>query len=83
MSFYYQLSEMRNLAEAGSIDADTWSGFHGLLTETTQYPGVRQWFGDRRHWFSASFQAYIDGLMRDNPPIENYLFRDEVENPCE
>jgi hypothetical protein len=82
MSFYYQLQEMLQLAEDGSIDADTWSGFLGLLTETTQYPGVRQWFGDRRHWFSAHFQAYIDGLMRDNPPIENYLFRDTSGQPC-
>jgi len=83
MSFYYQLQEMRRLADEGSIDADTWSGFHGLLTETTQYPGVRQWFSDRRHWFSARFQDYIDGLIRDNPPIEDYLFRDEGDQACD
>jgi hypothetical protein len=35
MSFYYQLQEMLRLAEEGSIDADTWSGFHSLLKETT------------------------------------------------
>lgn len=76
ISLYYQLQEMLQLAEEGSIDADTWSGFQGLLNETTQYPGVRQWFSDRRHWFSSQFQEHIDGLVRDNPAIENYLYRD-------
>lgn len=76
MSTYYQLQEMLRLADEGSIDADTWSGFLGLLTETSRYPGVRQWFGDRRAWFSTRFQDYIDALMEANPPIEAYLFRD-------
>ena len=82
MSTYYQLQEMLRLAEEGSIDADTWSGFQGLLVETTRYPGVRQWWGDRRHWFSARFQAYIDALMRDNEPIDDYLFRDGNDRAC-
>ena len=82
MSTYYQLQEMHRLSEEGSIDDDTWSGFHGLLTETTRYPGVRQWFSDRRDWFSVRFQGYIDGLMRANPPIEEYLFRDENDAAC-
>ena len=83
MSFYYQLQEMLRMAEEGSIDADTWEGFQGLLKETTQYPGVRQWFSDRRHWFSTHFQDYIDSLIRDNPPIEDYLFRDEGDQACD
>ena len=83
MSTYYQLQEMHRLAEEGSIDADTWSGFHGLLTETTRYPGVRQWFGERRHWFSVRFQDYIDSLIRKNPAIDDYLFNDERDPACE
>ena len=83
MSTYYQLQEMHRLAEDGSIDPDTWSGFHGLLSETTQYPGVRQWFSDRRHWFSGRFQNYIDSLIRNNPPIEDYLFRDDGDQACD
>ena len=71
------------MAEEGSIDADTWEGFQGLLKETTQYPGVRQWSSDRRHWFSTHFQDYIDSLIRDNPPIEDYLFRDEGDQACD
>ncbi len=82
MSTYYQLQEMLRLAEDGSIDADTWSGFQSLLTETTRYPGVRQWFGDRRHWFSKHFQGYIDSLIPNNQPIENYLFNDNSDQAC-
>jgi hypothetical protein len=82
MSLYYQLQEMHRLAGEGSIDADTWSGFHRLLKETTQYPGVRQWFDLRRSWFSNRFQDYIDGLIRDNPPIDDYPFKDESDPAC-
>lgn len=82
MSTYYQLQEMHRLAAGGSIDADTWSGFESLLRETTRYPGVRHWFSLRRDWFSTRFQDYIDGLMRDNAPIEDYLFEDEDDPAC-
>lgn len=82
MSIYYQLQEMLRLAEEGSIEADTWSGFLGLLTETTRYPGVRQWFSDRRSWFSVRFQDYVDALIAANPPIEQYLFRDLGGEEC-
>jgi hypothetical protein len=82
MSTYYQLQEMHRLSEEGAIDADTWSGFHGLLTETTRYPGVRQWFSDRRHWFSERFQRYIDGLIETHPPIDAYLFEDQQDTGC-
>lgn len=82
MSFYYQLQEMRRLAEEGALDRETWSGFEGLLRETTRYPGVRQWFEVRRHWFGPGFQEYIDGLMRENSPIEMYLFADVADPAC-
>ncbi len=82
MSTYYQLQQMLRLAEEGSIDADTWSGFQSLLTETTRYPGVRQWFSERRHWFSSHFQEYIDNLIQDNQPIEDYLFNDDSDQSC-
>jgi len=82
MSTYYQLQEVLQLAEEGSIDADTWSGFQSLLTETTRYPGVRQWFSDRRHWFSVRFKDYIDNLMQNNQPIEEYLFEDGSDQTC-
>jgi hypothetical protein len=82
MSTYYQLQEMLQLAEEGSIDADTWSGFQNLLTETTRYPGVRQWFSDRRHWFSSRFQDHIDSLIQENQPIEDYLFNDDSDQTC-
>ncbi len=82
MSTYYQLQEMLRLAEEGSIDADTWSGFRGLLIETTRYPGVREWWSDRRHWFSSHYQEYIDALMQDHEPIDDYLFNDSGDQAC-
>jgi len=57
---------MHRLAEEGAIDADTWSGFHGLLQKTTRYPGVRQCFALRRSWFSERFQAYVDELKGES-----------------
>ncbi len=82
MSTYYQLQEMHRLAGQAAIDADTWSGFNSLLYETTTYPGVREWWTQRRDWFSASFQAYIDDLMRVSSPVDTYLFRDDADSAC-
>lgn len=82
MATYYQLQEMHRLAEEGAIDADTWSGFHALLRETTRYPGVRQWFALRRDWFSERFQTYIDTLIDEATPVEAYLFNDERDRAC-
>ena len=82
MPTYYQLQEMHKLSEEGAINADTWSGFHSLLVETTQYPGMRQWFDSRRGWFSVCFQDYLDGLIAENPVIETYLFDDSVVPEC-
>lgn len=76
MSTYLQLQEMHRLADRGAIDADTWAGFHGLLQETTRYPGVRQWFAIRRTWFSARFQAYVDELMQQTPSLEGTAYED-------
>lgn len=76
MSTYLQLQEMHRLADRGAIDADTWAGFHGLLQETTRYPGVRQWFAIRRTWFSARFQAYVDELMQQTPSLEGTAYDD-------
>lgn len=76
MSTYLQIQEMHRLSERGAIDADTWAGFHGLLRETTRYPGVRQWFAVRRAWFSESFQRYVDTLMQQTPSIEEAAFDD-------
>lgn len=76
MSIYYQLQEMHRLSEEGAIDADTWSGFHSLLQETTRYPGVRQWFAVRRTWFSERFQAYVDELMEQTPTVATTVFDD-------
>ncbi len=83
MSTYYQLQEMHRLAGEGAIDADTWTGFHALLTETTRYPGVRQWFAQRRSWFSERFQAYIDQLIAEATAVEAYLFNDQLDAACQ
>lgn len=76
MSTYLQLQEMHRLADRGAMDADTWAGFHGLLQETTRYPGVRQWFAIRRTWFSARFQAYVDELMQQTPSLDGTAYDD-------
>lgn len=82
MSTYYQLQEMHRLVGEEALDADTWSGFHALLKETTRYPGVREWFAVRRSWFSERFQAYIAGLIDAAPPIDAYVFQDQRDPAC-
>ena len=44
-----------------------------------QYPGIREWFSDRRSWFGGRFQDYSDDLARENPAIEEFLSRDTAD----
>ena len=43
---------------------------------------MRQWFAQRRGWFSERFQIYIDTLIASAAPVEAYLFDDERDAAC-
>ncbi len=50
----------------GIMDADTWSGWHGLFTHHLTAPGIRQYWALRSGFFSEQFQSYVASLPRDH-----------------
>ncbi|WP_412061288.1 hypothetical protein [Rubrivirga sp. IMCC45206] len=52
----------------GMVDARIWRGFQRQLDEVMRYPGVYQYWEQRRHWYSDEFQAFVDQIF-DRAPI--------------
>ena len=69
LSVVNALQQMHTLNAQGSIDTAVWSGFESQMREIVSYPGFRQWFAVRRHWYSADFQAYADSLRNESQTI--------------
>jgi hypothetical protein len=49
----------------GVIPEATWERVQKMMRDFIRYPGVQEYWGFRRHWFSADVQQIIDALVRD------------------
>ena len=43
----------------GHLDAHVWHGFDSPMADMLAYPGVRDWWSSRSHWYSMPFQDHI------------------------
>ena len=43
----------------GTLDAHVWHGFDAPMADMLAYPGVRDWWSTRCHWYSAPFREHI------------------------
>lgn len=43
----------------GRIDATLWSGLDRAMQDLCRYPGMKQWWKSREHWFSSEFREHI------------------------
>ena len=44
----------------GTLDAEIWYGLEAQALEVFSSPGVQEWWGLRRHWYSEAFRSLID-----------------------
>jgi len=49
---FYQWSE-------GNLETHVWHGFEAPISDMLAYPGVREWWSTRSHWYSTKFQAFV------------------------
>ena len=49
--------------QEGALPADYWNAIHRAMLDTSQYPGFREYWSQRRHWYSESFQRYVDATI--------------------
>jgi hypothetical protein len=43
----------------GRIESTLWSGLDLAIRDLCQYPGTKQWWKTREHWFSSEFREHI------------------------
>ncbi len=67
----FSMMAMRSLEDLhtqwleGLVDARIWTGFDRQMTESTQTPGLSQWWAVRRQFFNEEFQAYFDSKFAE------------------
>lgn len=44
----------------GNLDPQVWHGFESPMGDVLAYPGVRDWWATRSHWYSTPFREFID-----------------------
>lgn len=54
----------------GNLDSSVWHGFESPMADMLAYPGAREWWSTRSHWYSEPFRELIHAKMaKAGPPI--------------
>jgi hypothetical protein len=43
----------------GNLDAHLWNGFEAPIADMLAYPGAREWWSTRSHWYSPQFRDFV------------------------
>lgn len=49
----------------GRIEDMVWSGIDTSVEDLCLYPGMKEWWGTRAHWFSEDFNSHIKAYIAD------------------
>lgn len=58
-------NEVYEQSRQGVIPQATWERVQRMMRDFVRYPGIHEYWGFRRHWFSADVQKLIDELIED------------------
>jgi len=47
----------------GRIETTLWSGLDQAIRDLCLYPGIREWWKTREHWFSSEFRLHISAYI--------------------
>jgi hypothetical protein len=50
----------------GRIDDTVWCGIDTSVKDLYLYPGMKDWWGTRAHWFSEEFNSHIKAYVADD-----------------
>lgn len=53
---YYQHAE-------GALDSKYWSGMQSQMCDSVSAQGFQNYWGDRKHWYSKSFQKHVNEVL--------------------
>jgi len=55
--------------QEGTLDSQLWQGFEAPMADMLAYPGVKEWWSTRAHWYSAPFREMIDTKINSDIPL--------------
>lgn len=58
-------NEVYEQTRNGVIPPSTWERVQRMMRDFVRYPGIHEYWGFRRHWFSTDVQQIIDALIED------------------
>jgi hypothetical protein len=58
---------MFHAAQARALPDEVWARWSATVAWWLSFPGLQKWWENRPAPFSASFTAFVDGLLRENP----------------
>lgn len=61
------------------FDVRVWKGYEGPIADLLAYPGVREWWRSRAHWYSTEFCDYIEAKLEIGKAAN--LYREAQAHP--
>lgn len=58
-------NEVYEQTRNGVLPEATWERVQRMMRDFVRYPGIHEYWGFRRHWFSAEVQQIIDAMMQE------------------
>ncbi len=64
LGFLFRVSEENFFQwKEGDLDAHLWRGYESPIEDILAYPGAREWWSTRSHWYSAPFGEFIQSKI--------------------
>jgi len=69
--FFHNFEGMYFSFRDGILTPPLWGEIERTMSDFLAYPGVRQWWATRKHWYTEEFARVVDGIIArgDEPKI--------------
>jgi steroid delta-isomerase-like uncharacterized protein len=65
----------------GLLTASSWGKIERTLIDFIAYPGIQQWWEERRHWHTEEFGCVVDAIIaKGDEPKSSWRFTDSLLN---
>jgi hypothetical protein len=68
-TFFQNFQAMYLSHQDGVLRSSLWAQIERTMTDLLGYPGVRQWWETRKHWYTEEFACLVDAIIaKDGEP---------------
>jgi len=67
----------------GLLTASAWGKIERTISDVIAYPGIQQWWKERRHWHTEEFGRFVDAIIArgDQPKAYSTYNLSEIVAP--